>query len=537
MTGTLLLTRVALRRDRRQILLWMLGVLIGALICSINITTGYGDEALRIESLEIVAESPALLIGRGLPMGTSQGAYLFHQYGVFFATVFALFATLFAVRHGRAEEDDGTREMLRATATGQVANLSATFVAGTIATAGVSIAMIVGFVVGGAAPGGSILAGTVCLLVGMVFLAMGALCGQLAPSTRVATGLGAVVIIVFYAIRVVADVNAGIDPHTFVSEPAALGWLSPFSLTVIADPYGDVDLPVLLTLGGAAVLLAMAAILVERRREHGDSLVPPRPGPAHAPPGLRTPFRLTLRLQRGTLVAMMVLGAIVGAFAAMLAVLALAGSDDEAVAGTIREILAIEGPLYEILLSYVMVLVGETAAVSGALVVLRARNEEAMGNVELVRSTASGPGRWLAGVLGVGALSVLLVLAAAWLGAAAVYLAQGQPAEAVWQVLGATAAQLPATLLYLGIIALVFAAAPRLTQGVAWTILIAGVVLAELGGRLGLPDPVVALSPFVHTPLVTTADPDWSGAIWTTAAAFAAAVAATIVYRRRDLSP
>lgn len=537
MTGTLLLTQVAMRRDRSHLLLWMMGVLIGALICSVNITTGYGDESLRVESLEIVSSNPALLIGRGLPMGTSEGAYLFHQYGVFLATIFALFATFFAVRHGRAEEEDGTRELLRATATGHVANLAATFIAGTIATAGLAAAMVTGLTLGGADLLGSIRAGIVCTLVGAVFLAVGALCGLIAPSTRVATGLGAGVSVVLYGVRVVADINAEIDPQTFVSTPSMLGWFSPFSLAVIADPYGVIDLSALLVLAGAAAVVGAAAIMVERRRELGDSIVPPRPGPAHSPPSLRTPLRLSLRLQRGTLVAMIALGAVVGAFAAMLAVLALAGANDEAVAETIRSILAIEGPLYEILLSYVMVLVGETAAIAGALVVLRARTEEAAGNVELVRSTAFGAGRWLIGVLAVGVLSILLVLGASWVGAAAVYLAQGQPATAVWQVLGATVAQLPATLLYLGIIALIFAAVPRLTQAVAWTILVAGVVLAELGGRLGLPDWVIALSPFVHTPLVTMANPDWSGAIWMPAVALLAAVSAAIVYRRRDLSP
>ncbi|MEA5116304.1 MAG: hypothetical protein VB036_01660, partial [Propionicimonas sp.] len=134
-------------------------------------------------------------------------------------------------------------------------------------------------------------------------------------------------------------------------------------------------------------------------------------------------------------------------------------------------------------------------------------------------------------------ISILLVLATAWIGAAIVYATAGMDADAIWQVLGATAAQLPATTLYLGLIALAFARLPRLTSAIAWTILAIGVVIAELGGRPGLPGWALTISPFMHSPLVTTAAPDWGGAIWMTATAVAAAALAIAVYRRRDLSP
>ncbi|MFN8183777.1 MAG: hypothetical protein U0R23_05080 [Candidatus Nanopelagicales bacterium] len=538
MTGTLLLTRAALRRDRGQLLLWSLGLLVGAAVCAVNIGSGFGEEAQRIASLEVAINSPALLIGRGLPMGTSEGAFLFYMYGVMFATVFAVFATFFAVRHGRAEEDDGTRELLRAAATGRSASLAAACAAGTIETAGLAAAMVSGFVVGGADPAGSIWAGATCTLVGLACLAIGTLCGQLAPTARAATGLGATALTLFFVVRAIADVQADIDPLTFVGTPVFLGWLSPFSLALIADPYGAVNPWPLVILTAAATLGVAVAIAVERRREFGSAILPSRPGPAHAPATLRSSLRLTLRLQRGTLLAMMLVGAGVGAFAAILAMLAVADdAQNNAIGEMIRALLGHDGPLYDLLLSYVMVLVGESAAIAGGLVILRARREEAAGNVELVRGTDTGPGRWFIGVLTVGAVSILLVLVTAWIGAATVYSARGMNADAIWQVFAATAAQLPATVLYLGLIALAFALLPRLTSAITWTILAIGVVIAELGGRLGLPDWAIAISPFMHTPLVTTADPDWGGAIWMTAAAVATSALAIVVYRRRDLSP
>ncbi|WP_147915832.1 ABC transporter permease [Ruania zhangjianzhongii] len=538
MTGSLLLTRVALRRDSGQLLVWTIGLLAFAAVCAVHVGSGFGAQAQRVASLEIALDSPALLVGRGLPMGTSEGAFLFYTYGVVLATCFALFATLFAVRHGRAEEDDGTRELVRAAATGRLSSLTAAFVAGALATAVLALAMVLGLVLGGADPGGSVWAALICLFVGVLFLVVGTLLGQLAPSARAATGLGAATILAFFAVRVVADLQAEIDPQTLIGTPVFLSWISPFSLAGVAAPYGDVNPWPFVVLAAAAALGAGSAAVLEQRREFGASLLPPRPGPAHAPATLRSGFRLTLRLQRGTLLAMMGAGAGVGAFAAVLAGLALTGDGQNAAVGeTIRQLVGGDGRLYDLLLSYVMVLVGECAAIAGVLVVLRARREEVAGNVEMVRGAATGPGRWFGAVLAVGGVSIVAVLASAWVGAAAVYLAQGMSASAIWQVLGATVAQVPATALYLGIIALVFALLPRLTGALAWTILAVGVVLAELGGRLGLPDWAIAISPFMHTPLVTTAHPDWSGAVWMSTAAVATTALGVAFYRRRDLQP
>lgn len=538
MTGALLLAKAALRRDRAQLMLWLLGLSLGGLICAVNISSGYGEEVDRIAALRVAIDNPALLIGRGLPMGTSEGAFLFYTYGVVFATAFAGFATFFAIRHGRAEEDDGTRELLRAAATGRLAGLTAVFAAGGLAAVLLAAALVVGFVAGGAEMRGSVWAGATCALVALVFLVVGALCGQVASTARMASGLGAAVMAVFFLVRVAADVRAEIDPDTLVGEPVLLGWLSPFSLALIANPYEEVNPWPLVVLVAAALAGAAVAVAIERRREFGASLLSPRPGPASAARKLGSPWRLALRLQRGTLLAMMLAGLVVGAFAAVLATLALGSSgENDAIRDIIESLVGHRGPLYDLLLSYVMVLVGECAAIAGALAVLRARREEAAGNVEAIRGAAVDPLSWFGSVLAVGLVSVLLVLATSWLGAAAVYLAHGMSADAIWQVLAASLAQLPATGLYLGLVALAFAGLPSLTSAFAWTILAVGVVLAELGGRLGLPDWAIAISPFVHTPLVTTADPQWGGAIVMSAVAVAAAAVAMVVYRRRDLSP
>ncbi|WP_291797780.1 hypothetical protein [Brevibacterium sp.] len=537
MTGVFLLTQVALRRDRGRLFAWSVGMLAFATVCAMHVTSGFGEEAVRAASLRAAIDSPALLVGRGLPMGASHGAFLFYTHGVLLANVFALFAVFFTIRHGHAEEDDGSRELMRAAATGKTASLAAALAAGTAGLLLLALAMIAGLLIGGAQPGGAFRAGLVCALVGAVFLPLGALSGQIAPTSRAAAGLSFAVVIGFFAVRVAADLLADVDPATLVGSPVPLAWFSPFSLAGIADPFGSLDLRALLVLVAATVLGLAAAFVCERRREFGESALRARPGPPHAPASLRTPLQVQLRLQRGTLVAMALAGAVVGAFAAVMAGMALGSEQDQSLDAAIRDVVGGDGSLYDLLLGYVMVLVGECAAVAGALTVLHARREERAGNGELVRAAASGPGRWLASVLGAGLVSVLTVLAAAALGAMLVHLLRGADAGLVLGLSAAAAAQAPAALLHLGLIGLVFAVRPRLTAGVAWSVLVLGVVIAELGGRLGLPEWILVLSPFLHSPLVTMPDTQWAGAIWMTAVSLVLAFLAVAAYRRRDLTP
>lgn len=264
-----MLARAALKKDRLWLTIWTLGVAAGALICASNISSGYGDEAQRAAALQAAINSPVLLIGRGLPMGPGEGAFLFYTYGVIFATIFAIFGIIFAIRHGRAEEDDGTRELLRACATGRVAGLSAAFISGTIGTAVVAFGLVAGLIAGGADVAGSLRAGGVCASVGLLFIAVGALCGQLASTARLASGLGAGLVAMLFLVRVVADVNAEVDPLTLVADPGVWGWLTPFTLVQLANPYGSLDLAPVMAMIAVTVACGIVAALVEQRREFG----------------------------------------------------------------------------------------------------------------------------------------------------------------------------------------------------------------------------------------------------------------------------
>ena len=99
----------------------------------------------------------------------------------------------------------------------------------------------------------------------------------------------------------------------------------------------------------------------------------------------------------------------------------------------------------------------------------------------------------------------------------------------------AAAAQLPAALVYLGILGLIFVILPTFTLGLGWSLLGLGGFIGIFGGLIGLPEWVRNVSPFTHTPLVVGTETDWTGGLWMLGVAVAACAIAVVGMRRRDI--
>lgn len=539
MSPVRILALAALRHDRWQIAVWTGGVFAAALVSAISTTTTYASHAERVSALQLVIDNPAFLISRGMPQGPEPGAFLFFQMGMVFAVAFAAYGVLFAIRHGRAEEEAGATELLRAAATSHVSGLAATLIATVITQIILAVSAFTGFALGGAPIAGSAWAGLALALIGIAFATVGGVCGQLMSTGRAAISLGMILVALTYLVRAAADALSPVDPTTLRARPHLLAWFSPLSLAEVMNPYGQTHLGALAVLISFAVTSMVVAWQLETRRQFGASLIPQRLGRAHGHPRLRTPRALAVRLQRGTLIGMLALGLAVGAFAAMLALL---GSDaartDPAIAATIHTTVGQGGPIYDLLLGYVMLFVAEAAAVAGTLTVLRARREESSGNTETIRGAPVSPRQWITAQVAVAALSALAVIATSWIGAATVYLAWGAHwTVTLGTVFGAVLAQLPAAALYISLGFLLFALIPRHTPAIIWALLLIGIFLAEFGGRANLPDWLVATTPFTHTPLVTLPDANLGPLLWMSVCAMGCIAAATLLYSRRDLTP
>ena len=524
----------AMRRDRITLAIWILGTALLALFAASAVGDTYGDTAERVGILRLAVDNPAILLLRGLPHGTTLAAFVFFQIFTWLALLAGLMCSFLAVRHTRAEEESGRAELIAATPAARTIPTVVALVHGVLAALVLGAAVAAALIAGGMPVRGSVVSGCATAAVAIAFLTTGLLAAQLARTSRGANTLGVATVCGAFLLRGLGDALGTPSADGAAMTSAWPSWLSPIGWGQHVFAYTDDDpRPLLLCLALAAACTA-AVLVLQAGRDNGASLLPARAGRATARPRLRSSLALGWRLHWPTLVAWCAGGAAFGLFAGGLSEAVVQAADtDPDLAANLRSIVPSGGSVTQVLIAAMFALVGVIAAGSATQAVIRLRQEEAHGTAELLLSTPLGRVRWLGGYLVLGAVSILLVLlSGAFASVTAQVLTGGQD---LGLSVAAAAAQLPASLLYLAVLALVFVLLPSATAALGWTLLGAGVFLGVFGGLLGIPQWARDLSPFTHTPVMGGSGVELGGAVWMLAIAATAASASLVLMRRREL--
>ncbi|KHL01013.1 ABC transporter permease [Sinomonas humi] len=531
------LYRQRLRRDRWQLLSWVLSIGVLAWFAVEAITKTFGDEASRAQVLKLATATPAILVLRGLARGPGLDSFTFFEIFTFLALLAGFMNTFMAVRHTRAEEESGRAELVSATAAGRWAPFAATVLHGIVANLVLAAAVALGFMGGGLAPAGSVVAGLATGAVGLAFLGVGLLAAEFFSTSRAANGISATLVMVAYLLRGFGDATGSVSPDGMTVTAAWPSWISPIGWGQQTFAYtGNQLWPLLLPVGLATVCGAVV-VLIMSRRDVGASILVGRRGRWEARPWLRGPFALAWRLQQGSII-----GWCAGGFATGLITGSLGSAiqstlnSNASITAALREMIQAQGTsMTQLLVAALFEIAGVLAAACGVQAILRMRQEEAAGTAEFVLSEPVGRVRWLGSFMGLGAISVVLVMAFTALGAWLSLVASGDTSTAVGDVWATGVAQLPAALIYLAVPAVVFVVWPRATIPAGWALLGIGVVLGVYGGMVGLDQKIVDLSPFTHTPVVTDTGTDWSGGFWMLGIAAVIAVIALVTVPRREV--
>ncbi|MEN0085960.1 MAG: hypothetical protein AAGC66_14445 [Leifsonia sp.] len=534
------LLRQRLRRDRWQLLIWVLVIAVLGLFSARSIEQTFGSVAARTQLIRLAIADPTVLVLRGLPQGTSLASVTFFEIFAFIALLAGLMNTFLAVRHSRAEEESGRAELVASTQAGRVLPTTATVVHAVLADVAVAVLTALGFAAAGLPLYGSFVAGAAVGGAGLAFFAVGLLLAQLMSTSRGANGFASAVVVLAFVLRGIGDATGtpfGDGTHVRSAWPT---WLSPIGWGEQFAPYTANDWrPLLLMLGFAAVLVA-GVYGLQAVRDTGAGAIPERAGRVSASPLLSGAFGLAWRLQWPIVVGWTVGGALTGLLAGALG--SLVGSsiaNDPSLAGIRQEIGKIgaggSGPLTQLFISAIFSIVGVLAAACAVQAVIRLRQEEASGSAETLMSTPLGRIRWLMSFVAVGAIAIVAVLLAAALASGLSAVASGQPSSTVGDSFAAAAAQLPVALVYLGVLTLVFVLLPSWTIPVSWSVLGLGAFIGLFGGLIDLPDGVRHLSPFADAPVVV-GDVDWTGGYWMFGITVAALAVAAALIRRRDFA-
>ncbi|GGM63542.1 exporter of polyketide antibiotics [Longimycelium tulufanense] len=529
LVGTGSLVRLALRRDRVRLPIWIVGLTVVPVITASALADLYPTVESRRQFGSILSSNPSLtaLIGPVFDP-SSIGGLTAWRVGGFIAVLVALMSLLTVVRHSRAEEEAGRLELLGATVVGRHAPLTAALVVAFGANLVLAALVALGLA-GLGEPAGSVALGLSFAAVGWVFAALAAVTEQLTAHARTATGLAGLILGVTFLLRVAGDAS-GEDG------PVWLSWLSPIGWAQRIRPFADERWWVLAFPAAFAVVLVAVAHLLVAHRDLDAGLIPTRSGPETAAPSLRSPLGLAWRLHRASLawwtVAFAVVGVVLGGIADGMRALATDNPQ-------LRQLIAAMGGEKGIIDSYfssMMGVLGLVATIYGLQAALRPRAEEVGLRAEPLLATPTTRLRWLGGHVVFALVGVVVPLAAGGAAAGLVHgLRTGDAAEETPRVLAGALAQLPAVWVTVGIAVALFGLLPRMV-GVTWAALVLFLLVSQFGPMLQLNQWLLDVSPFTHVPKLPGGEFAATPLAWLALVAVGLTAAGFAGFRRRDIT-
>ncbi|BCT75196.1 exporter of polyketide antibiotics [Sinomonas cyclohexanicum] len=537
MSTLLTLYRQRLRRDRWQLVGWIVGIAAMALFSAAAVAKTYGTLAEQTDVLKVALATPVILIFRGLARGPGLGAFTFFEIFSFLSLLTGWMSTFMAVRHSRAEEENGRAEMISSTPAGRMLPLLATVVHGVIANLLAAIAVALSFIASNLDPAGSILTGAAAGAVGISFLGVGLLAGEFMSTSRGANAISASLVLAAYILRGFGDAAGTPGPDGMTMTAGWPSWISPIGWGQQTFAYtGDRWWPLVLPLALGAVCIAATALIMDRR-DVGAALLAERTGRADARPALNGSFALAARLQMGSIIGWCIGGLATGLLTGGLgsAVDAVTSANPDTTAALRKMIQAQGSSTTQLLVSVFFLLAGVLAAACALQAVIRARQEEAAGTGPWLVSQPLGRMRWFADYLALGTLTIVAVLLLTALGAWLSLVASGDTSGAVGDVWMTAIDQIPAALIFLAVPALVFVVWPPATIPAGWTILGLAVLLGVFGGLIGVDKSIQDISPFSHTPVPGSGGTDWTGGFWMLGISVVAAALSLALMRRREV--
>lgn len=524
--GTWQLIRLALRRDRILLPVWILGIGLFPAMISSSFRELYPDQAARQGLVDQMMATPSITALYGPIFSADLGA-LTNWRSNLLLIIAMLVGGLTVIRHTRAEEEQGRRELLGASAVGRGAALAAALAVTAVA------GLLVGAVIYGTMSAVDPEGGSGSLAFGLqyaagvwLFAAVGGLAAQLSQGARAARWVVGAVLGGSFLLRMLGDAGGNLD--------SPLSWISPIGLLHRMRPYADERWWIPLLLAGIAVLVAAAAYTLSVHRDLDAGLLAQRPGRARARRSLSSPLALTWRLQRGGILGWLLGFAVIGLVMGSAAQAATNSFAENPQMIELLQKLGGSAGVADLFLGAVFSIIGVAVAAQGIQSALRARGEETAVRAEPILGASVARGRWLGGyvllALGGTAVSMALIGLVAGIGRSS-----DGGASQIGRMVGAGLSVVPAVWLTVGVVIALFGLAPRLL-GLAWPLLVVFLLLGQLGPLLQLPQWAMDLSPFTHLPHLPGGDVRPLPLVLLTALSALLVAAGMAGFRRRDLA-
>jgi ABC-2 type transport system permease protein len=509
----------------------LFGVLVG--YDALGYHKSFPTAALRAKYAATFGNNAGLnaVIGPARRLDTVGGEVAWRMFGLL-VIVGVIWGLLTATRLLRREEDAGRWELLlagqttRRRAAGQAAaGLAAGWIVLWALTAAFTAAAgsspNVGFPVSA-----SLFYATAVTASAAMFLAIGALASQLAPTRRQANGLAAAVFAVAYLIRMAADGVAGLAWMRWASP---LGWVENLHPLTGSQPLALV--PIILLIAAAAG----AAVALAGRRDLGAAVLARRQQAQARTRLLGGPAPLVIRLERWVALSWVAGLALLALVFGVVARSAATGNFGvQAIEQTVGRLGGHPAGAAAAWMGYEFLFIAALVAFAAATQISGARGEEAEGHLDNLLARPVSRGTWLADRLG---FAVVLVLAAGlasglggWIGVATRH--GGVGFGAMMQA-GLNVA-VPA-LFILGLGTLLYGLLPRLAAPVLYALVLWSFLVEIIGSTITSNHWLIDTAVLSHLGPVPASSLDWTAIAWLTGLGVICALAGLVALNRRDL--
>lgn len=521
------------KRAIRSAAVW--GALFGVLI--LNEALSWHNSFPTVASREKFAHTLgansaiAAIIGPARRVDTIGGFVAWRVFGLLII-VGAVWGLLTATRLLRREEDAGRWELLlagrttrRHAAAQAVAGLAAGWIVLWLLTAALTVVAGSNSSVGFSASA-SLFYATATTASAAMFLAIGALTSQLAPTSRQANGLAALAFAAFYLIRMVADSGTGLAWLRWVSP---LGWVE--NLRPLTDPQPLALLPIIMLTATAAGV----AIRLAERRDVGAAVLARSQTPRASTRLLGGANILVVELERW--VALSWIGGL-AALALIFGIVAQSAAAGNVAVGSIEQQLGRLGAhpsgAVAAWIGYEFLYLASILAFAAAGQISALRGEEADGHLDNLLARHLNRTTWLMGRLGFAAALVLAAGLATgiggWIGVAARHSDIGFSA-----MLQAGLNVAVPGLFILGLGALLYGLVPRLAAPILYGLVLWSFLIEIIGSSITSNHWLLDTAVLTHLGPVPAASLNWTSIAALTGIAAVATFAGLVAFSRRDL--
>jgi len=489
-TGSVL--RHTLRLDRLWLPTWMVSCII-FIVCFVPLLPVLVTNDQMLEFLKETMSSPAVVAMCGMMYGEE------YTFGVMYSQMMMLWSALVVCvmnimlvnRHTRKDEEEGRLELLCSLPIGRAAPLTSLIIV--VVAANVVVALLVAismasFGLESIDFAGSLIFGASVGSIGLVFGALTLLVAQISSTSKSTLGFSLGILFVMYLLRAPADMadDAATNP---------LGLITPFGLGQRTYPFYENSWWPIHVMILVAVVLALAALALNVRRNHGSGLLPTRSGRRHGGRLLNGQIALGFRLVRSVIIVwalvMLILSISYG-----LVFNDLYGFYEES--PLIRAIMGVSiltGEIFDATINSLTTLMSIIAVIPVVLIVHRLRTEEQRGRLELVFSTASSKISALLGYTVIAMIAALLfqLLTAVGMWTGATIVMDDPVAFEIY--VKAALNLLPGVLAFEGLAVLLIGLIPRAIHAI-WLYLIYVFYVYYVGGVFAISEIFIRLSPF-----------------------------------------